>query len=125
MNKLREIIQAKLEEIEQLESGAEIPDDLLERGKTYFSYTLQKEYNSSDHNQNYTYAVYVNGYIKRLQNDEENTLGIIDEISQEIESKLKELNIKTSYIDITIDNGVRKIKVDGEVRYNELNNGLY
>ena len=125
MDKIRELIQAKLEEINNLEIGIEVPDDLLEKNKTYFSYTLQKVYNNSDHDKNYTYTIYVNGFIKRLQNDEENTLEIIDKISQQIESKFKELNIKSSYLDITLDNGVRKIRVDGDVKYNELNKGLY
>lgn len=125
MDKLRTTIQSKLEEIENLEVSAEIPDDVMERDKTYFTYTLQKEYDGSDFDRNYTYEVYINGFIKRIQNDEENTLEIVDKISFNIETKLKELNIKTSFQDITIDNGIRKIKVDGNVRYNELNNSLY
>lgn len=125
MDKLRTTIQSKLEEIENLEVSAEIPDDVMERNKTYFTYTLQKEYDGSDFDRNYTYEVYINGFIKRIQNDEENTLEIVDKISFNIETKLKELNIKTSFQDITIDNGIRKIKVDGNVRYNELNNSLY
>lgn len=125
MDKLRTTIQSKLEEIENLEVSAEIPDDVMERDKTYFTYTLQKEYDGSDFDRNYTYEVYINGFIKRIQNDEENTLEIVDKISFNIETKLKELNIKTSFQDITIDNGIRKIRVDGNVRYNELNNSLY
>lgn len=125
MDKLRTTIQSKLEEIENLEVSAEIPDDVMERNKTYFTYTLQKEYDGSDFDRNYTYEVYINGFIKRIQNDEENTLEIVDKISFNIETKLKELNIKTSFQDITIDNGIRKIRVDGNVRYNELNNSLY
>lgn len=125
MDKLRTTIQSKLEEIENLEVSAEIPDDVMERDKTYFTYTLQKEYEGSDFDRNYTYEVYINGFIKRIQNDEENTLEIVDKISFNIETKLKELNIKTSFQDITIDNGIRKIRVDGNVRYNEINNSLY
>ena len=125
MDKIRELIQLKLEEISDLDSGAEIPDDLLERDKTYFSYSLQERYNGSDYDKNYTYTIYLYGFIKRLENEEENTLDIVDKISNELKDKFKELNIKTSYRDITLDNGVRKIQVDGEVRYNELNNGLY
>lgn len=125
MDKLRTTIQSKLEEIENLEVSAEIPDDVMERDKTYFTYTLQKEYEGSDFDRNYTYEVYINGFIKRIQNDEENTLEIVDKISFNIETKLKELNIKTSFQDITIDNEIRKIRVDGNVRYNELNNSLY
>lgn len=125
MDKLRKLIQAKLEEIEDLEVSTELPDDVMERGKTYFTYTLQKNYDNSDYDKNYTYTIYINGFLKRIQNDEENTLEKIDKMSFYIENKLKELNIKTSFQDITIDNGIRKNRVSGEVKYNELTNGLY
>lgn len=125
MDKIRILIQQKLEEIEDLEVSAELPDDVMERGKTYLTYTLQKQYNNSDYDKNYTYTIYLNGFLKRIQNDEENTLEIIDKMSFNIETKLKELNMKTSFQDITIDNGIRKTRVSSEVKYNELTNGLY
>lgn len=125
MNKLRILIQSKLDEIENLEVSSELPDEVMEKGKTYFTYTLQKEFDNSDHDKNYTYTIYINGFLKRIQDDEENTLEIIDKMSFYIETKLKELNIKTSFQDITIDNGIRKSRVSGEVKYNELTNGLY
>lgn len=124
MDSLRTLIQSKLEEIQDLEVTAEIPDDLLEKNTTYFSYTLQKNYNGSDTGANYTYRVNLLGYIKRLQNDTENTLEIVDNISTKIEQKLKELNIHTSFFDVTVIDGIRKIQVNGECIYNEINNGL-
>lgn len=124
MNKLRNLIQAKLEEIQELEVTSEIPDSMLEEGKSYFSYNLQKTYNKSDLDKNYTYRIDLTGYIKRLDNPEENTLEIVDKIAYEIEQKLKELNIKSSYTDITVIDGIRKTQVIGEVMYNEINNGL-
>lgn len=124
MNKLRNLIQAKLEEIRELEVTSEIPDSMLEEGKSYFSYNLQKTYNRSDLDKNYTYRVDLTGYIKRLDNPEENTLEIVDKIAYEIEQKLKELNIKSNYTDITVIDGIRKKQVTGEVLYNEINNGL-
>lgn len=124
MNKLRDLVQAKLEEIQDLEVTSEIPDSMLEEGKSYFSYSLQKTYNKSDLDKNYTYRIDLTGYIKRLDNPEENTLEIVDKIAYEIEQKLKELNIKSSYTDITVIDGIRKKQVIGEVMYNEINNGL-
>lgn len=124
MNKLRNLIQEKLEEIQDLETTTEIPDDLLEKNITYFSYTLQKAYFGADTGANYTYNVSLIGYIKRLQNDTENTLEIVDNISNEIKEKLKELNIHTSFYDVSVIDGIRKIQVRGECRYNEINNGL-
>ena len=124
MNELRNLIQARLEEIQNLEVTPEIPDDILEKSKTYFSYTLQKAYTGSDTGKNYTYRVNLLGYIKRLQNDTENTLEIVDEISTEIKEKLKELNIHTDFYDVSVIDGIRKIQVRGECMYNEINNGL-
>lgn len=125
MNKLREILQSKFEEIQDLEVSPEIPDDVLEKGKTYFAFTLSKRYSDGDFDKNYTYRVNISGYIKRLQDDEENTLDIVDEISNELKEKMKELNIKSSFNDISVIDGIRKIQVIGYVSYNEINNALY
>lgn len=124
MSDIRDLVQAKLEEIQDLETTPEIPDSLLETGKTYFSYSLQKNYVGSDYDRNYTYRININGYIKRIQNDEENTLLIVDTISKKIEEKLKELNIKTSFNDVSIMDNIRKINVRGEAMFNEINNGI-
>ena len=48
MNKLRELIQSKFEEIQDLEASPEKPDEVLEQGKTYFSYTLRRRYVNSE-----------------------------------------------------------------------------
>ena len=124
MSDIRDLVQAKLEEIQYLETTPEIPDSLLETGKTYFSYSLQKNYVGSDYDRNYTYRININGYIKRIQNDEENTLLIVDTISKQIEEKLKELNIKVSFNDVSIMDNIRKINVRGEAMFNEINNGI-
>ena len=124
MDELRNLIQEKLEEIQDLETTTEIPDDLLEKSTTYFSYTLQKVYLEADTGRNYTYRVNLLGYIKRLQDDVENTLEIVDNMAEEIKEKLKEINIHTSFYDVSIIDGIRKIQVRGECMYNEINNGL-
>lgn len=121
MNKLRELIQSKLEEIQDLEVTAEVPDTMLENNKTYFSYTLQKSYDSADFDKNYTYRINLLGYVKRLQDNTENTLQIVDIVSEQIEAKLKDLNIKCDLADVSILDGIRKIQVQGEARYNEIN----
>lgn len=124
MDELRTLIQTKLEEIQDIETTPEIPDDILEKDTTYFSYTLQSNYNGSDTSQNYTYRVNLLGYVKRLQNDTENTLKIVDDATTEIKNKLKELNIHTSFNDVSVIDGIRKIQVRGECMYNEINKGL-
>lgn len=125
MNKLRELLQSKFEEIQDLEVSPEIPDDVLEKGKTYLTFTLSKRYFDGDFDKNYTYRVNISGYIKRLQDDEENTLEIVDEMSNKIKEKMKELNIKSSFNDISVIDGIRKIQVVAYVSYNEINNALY
>lgn len=125
MNKLRELLQSKFEEIQDLEVSPEIPDDVLEKGKTYLTFTLSKRYFDGDFDKNYTYRVNISGYIKRLQDDEENTLAIVDEMSNKIKEKMKELNIKSSFNDISVIDGIRKIQVVAYVSYNEINNALY
>ena len=124
MDKLREIIQAKIEEIEDVSTSVEVPDDLLVNGTTYFSYSLYRNYQDSDFDKNYTYQVTLIGYIKRVQDDTEDTLKIIDKAQADIESKLKELNIKTSFQDVSIIDNIRKVNVNGTVIYNEINNKL-
>ena len=124
MDELRSLIQSKLEEIQDLETTPEIPDDILEKGKTYFSYTVTRTYNGADTGQNYTYRVNILGYIKRLQDDAENTLKIVDDMSDEIKEKLKELNIHTDFYDVSVIDGIRKIQVRGSCMYNEINKGL-
>lgn len=121
MDKLRNIIQAKLEEIDDIETSIEVPDDLLVKGITYFSYSLYRNYQDSDYDKNYTYQVTLIGYIKRMQDDTEDTLKIVDKAQEEIKDKLKELNIKTSFQDVSVIDNIRKINVNGTVIYNEIN----
>lgn len=121
MDKLRNIIQAKLEEIDDIETSIEVPDDLLVKGITYFSYSLYRNYQDSDYDKNYTYQVTLVGYIKRMQDDTEDTLKIVDKAQEEIKDKLKELNIKTSFQDVSVIDNIRKINVNGTVIYNEIN----
>lgn len=121
MKEIRELIQSKLDKIENLESGVPIPDEIVEDGKTYFGYELQEDNAGSDLENNYTMEVSIIGRIVRKNNVTENTLEIIDEALKEIKKKLKELNFKYSYKDITLDNGIRKIQVSGSAKYNEIN----
>lgn len=118
---MREFVQAKLEEIQDIEITSEIPDDLLDEEKTYFSYTLQNTYRNSDLDKNYTYIPYIIGYVKRIENLEENTLEIVDKAVEDIVNKLKEMNIQASYQDVTLDT-IRKVQITGNGLYNEINN---
>ena len=121
---MRETIQQKLEELKDIEVSAEIPDDMLEELKTYFSFNFTNPYLNSDFDNNYTYEVNVTGFVKRLIRSDENTLQIVDKATDDIISKLKELNIRCSSQDVSIENNVQKIKITGLGRFNEINNKL-
>ena len=89
---MRALIQNKLEEIEYIECGEIISDDIIEDDITYFGYQVNKNFINSDFEQNYTYRVSITGYVTRRIQANENTTEIIDNISQQIINKLKELN---------------------------------
>lgn len=120
---MREFIQSKLEEIKGLEVTPEIPDDLIEDGKTYFSFSLQNDFQNSDLDKNYTYRPSFIGFVKRRKNTTENTLEIVDNMTIQIVNKFKELNFKTSYNDVTVDS-IQKNRVTGNSLYNEITERL-
>lgn len=124
MNELRSLIQSALEEIQDIEVSAELPDEVIEENKTYFSYSLRRNYNGSDTDANFVYKVVIDGFIKRKTNLTENTLEILDNAQDEIEKALKKINVKTSFEDVSVLDNIKKIRVNGEVIYYELNKGL-
>lgn len=110
---MRETIQAKLNEIETIDSGEFRADDILEIGTTYFGYQISNNYVDTDSEDTYTMRANINGYLSRLDNKEENTLSIIDNATRLIVEKLKELGFRTTYEDVSINNGIRKIHITG------------
>lgn len=121
---MRVDIQQLLEEINDIEITPEIPDDIIEENKTYFSFSLQEDYQNSDYDKNYTYRVSIIGYLKRKKDYTENTLEILDNKKEEIISKLKEMNIRCSYNDESATDSIKKIKITGYGVYNQINNKL-
>ena len=121
---MRVDIQQLLEEINDIEITPEIPDDIIEENKTYFSFSLQENYQNSDYDKNYTYRVSIIGYLKKKKNYTENTLEILDNKKEEIISKLKEMNIRCSYSDESTTDSIKKIKITGYGIYNQINNKL-
>ena len=124
MDELRKLIQSKLNEITDVDSGVPIPDGMVEDGQTYFGYELLENYRGSDLGKNYTMDVNLTGRLVRKEDPEENTLQVLDQALDKLKSKLKEMNFKYSYNDISFQDGIRKIFVKGTVRYNELNKEL-
>lgn len=121
---MRETIQNKLEEITNVETSAEIPDELLSNNVTYFSYSISENYEDRDFEREDTRSVNITGYVKRLKNTNENTLEYIDDAVYDIIEKLKELNFKCSYNDVSAIDNLIKIRIIGNARYNEINNKL-
>lgn len=121
---MRTLIQGKLEEIDAIDSGEMISDDIIEDDVTYFGYQINKNYVNSDFNQNHTYRVSITGYVTRRIKATENTTKIVDDASDEIINKLKEINFKCSSEDVSIDNNIKKMKISGYTMYNEINNRL-
>ena len=121
---MREYIQTALNELIDIDSGNFLPDGIIEIGTTYFGYTLTENYQDSDFDKNDTRRVSILGFITRKNSSDENTLEIIDNASESVRDKLKELNFKISLEDVTLTDDIRKIKVTGYVYYNEINNNL-
>lgn len=122
---MREDLQDLLNEIQDLQVSTEIPDEILEEGKTYFSFTLQEDYQNGDYDNNYTYRVSIIGFLKRKKDNTENTLEILDNKTKEIIEKFKEFNFKCSYRDESALDYIKKIRITGYATYNEINNKLF
>ena len=124
---MRETIQSKLEEINTqeidiIEFGKIIPDDIVVEGVTYFGYELSRNYIGTDLARKYTYRQNIIGYVVRLLDTTENTQDIVDTAVENIIDKLKELNFKCSTRDINFANNLVKVQITGYVDYNEINN---
>lgn len=121
---IRDLIQSKLSELTDIEVGTELPDDMLQENKIYFSYLLQHNLIDVDFDNNATYRVTIIGYIKIKFSLDIDDLKVIDKAQKEINEKLKELNFKTSFNDVSVIDNIRKIQVSSYATYNELNKGL-
>lgn len=124
MESIRITIQNKLSEISDIDCGVPMPDGMVEDGETYFGYELQETYLDGDFNKRYEMRVDLTGRLVRKDNPAENTLKKLDDALEEIKAKLKELNFKYSYNDVSIQDGIRKIFVKATARYYEENETL-
>lgn len=125
MNEIRVLIQSTLDEIEDIEISAEMPNDLLEENKTYFTYTIRNSYTNSDFDNNYSMKPNVIGYVKRIIQKDENTLEIVDNASKTIIEALKKINFRANVEDVSLDGtGIQKQRITASALYNEINNKL-
>lgn len=121
---LRQFIQSKLNELMDIEVGTELPDDMLVQDKVYFSYLLNNNLIDNDFERNGTYNVSIIGYLKLKSSIEEDSLEVIDNAQKELKEKLKEINFRVSFRDVSIIDEIRKIQVTATATYNEINNGI-
>ena len=117
-NHLRTMIQAKLNEIEDLSSGEVVGDDLIREGSYYFGYKLNT--NGTRFNIDYSNKselISLTGYLSTKGG----TLSKLDEFTDSIVHKLEELRFLCSTNDISVlDTRVRKVLVTATVRYDYL-----
>ena len=121
---IRQFIQSKLNEVMDIEVGTELPDDMLIQDKVYFSYLLNDEFVNEDYEHYSTRNIVIIGYLKVKSSPDVDSLKVIDEAQKKLESKLKEINFKISFNDISIIDNIRKVQVRARATYNEINNGL-
>jgi len=130
---LRTFIQKKLEELTieepsedeiSIEVGTEVPDDMLVLNQVYFSYLLSNDLLDNDFELNGTYNVSIIGYLKVKMSKDVDSLSVIDIAQEELNKKLKEINFKTSFKDVSIIDDIRKIQIIARAKYNEINKGI-
>lgn len=121
---LRQFIQAKLEELTDIDVGTELPDDMLVENQVYFSYLLTDNFLDSDYDKNFTYDVSIIGYLKLKSSVDTDSLSVIDNAQKTLKNKLKEINFKASFNDVSIMDNIRKTQVIAHAKYNEINNGI-
>jgi hypothetical protein len=117
---IRKLIQSKLDELEEVECYATIVEDfeMLEYGTTYFFYSLK----DSLIDMSGTHLLSLEGYVVRKENDD-NSLQYVDDATEEIIEKLRELNIHTNWEDAS-NREVSVMIIVGTTNYNEANYGL-
>ena len=123
MNKLRRMVQSKLTEIEGLESGSIIEQDMVEIGRYYFGYDIRTSLNKRDlsyDNEQYTIALI--GYLSTKGG----TLADFDEKLDAICEKLGELRFRATTQDspITPDTGYRECMLTAYAQLNTLEKTL-
>lgn len=117
---IREFYQQKLEEIQDIEITPIMSDDIIEDGKTYFSFYLTETNISEDLDYNGTNQVGIIGFLKRKEQSNENTLQIIDQAKNSLKSKFKEVCTSMNYQDMPTVDGIVKVRITGNSKYNDL-----
>ena len=123
VNNLRRMIQAKLNEIEGLDAGIIVAQDMVETGRYYFGYDIRTSLNRRDLSyDNEQYTVSLVGYLSTKGG----TLAEFDKYLDAICDKLGELRFRPTTQDspITPDTGYRECMLTAYAQLNTLEKSL-
>lgn len=123
LNPLRKLIQAKLMEIEGLDAGIIVSQELVEQGKYYFGYDIRTSLNKRDLSyDNEQYTVSIVGYLSTKGGTQKQFDDYLDAICE----KLGELRFRPTTQDspITPDTGYRECMLTAYAQANTLEGTL-
>jgi hypothetical protein len=123
INPLRKMIQSKLNEIEGLEAGIIVAQDMVEEGRYYFGYDIRTSLNKRDLSyDNEQYTISLVGYLSTKGG----TLADFDAKLDAICEKLGELRFRPTTQDspITPDTGYRECMLTAYAQANTLDKAL-
>ena len=123
VNNLRRMIQSKLNEIEGLEAGIIVPQNMVEKNKYYFGYDVRTSLNKRDLSyDNEQYTVSIVGYLSTKGG----TLADFDAKLDAICDKLGELRFRPTTQDspLTPDTGYRECMLTAYAQLNTLEKAL-
>lgn len=123
VNNLRRMIQSKLTEIEGLECGIIVAQDMVETGRYYFGYDVRTSLNKRDLSyDNEQYTVSIVGYLSTKGGTQKQFDDYLDAVCE----KLGELRFRATTQDspITPDTGYRECMLTAYAQLNTLEKTL-
>ena len=123
LNPLRKLIQSKLMEIEGLDAGIIVSQELVEEGKYYFGYDIRTSLNKRDLSyDNEQYTISIVGYLSTKGGTQKQFDDYLDAICE----KLGELRFRPTTQDspITPDTGYRECMLTAYAQANTLERTL-
>lgn len=123
VNNIRRMIQSKLNEIEGLEAGIIVAQDMVEEGRYYFGYDIRTSLNKRDLSyDNEQYTISLVGYLSTKGG----TLADFDKYLDAICDKLGELRFRPTTQDspMTPDTGYRECMLTAYAQANTLEKTL-
>lgn len=123
INNIRRMIQAKLTEIDGLECGLIVSQDLVEVGRYYFGYDIRTSLNKRDLSyDNEQYTISIVGYLSTKGGTQEEFDNYLDAICE----KLGELRFRPTTQDTPLppDSGYRECMLTAYAQANTLERSL-